>query len=108
MSTTSDFGQWQPIASAPRDGRRVLVVLRASEQGGAEVDVARWGRAERGGEECWVASDSDHECPISYEEAELAFWMPLPSTMPTASVPDLKARAPQPPPMPDETGGSGI
>jgi hypothetical protein len=78
----SDFGVWQPMANAPRDGTRVLVAIRASEQGPAEVDVARWGRAEPAGEECWVASDSDHECIITYAEGELTSWMPLPTTLP--------------------------
>ena len=107
MSQASQFGEWRPMASAPRDGTRLLVAIRASEQGAAEVDVARWGRAERGGDERWVASDSDYEAPIFYEEHELTFWMPLPKTVPAPTVPDLRARAPKPPPS-DELGGSGI
>jgi hypothetical protein len=100
----SDFGQWQTMAGAPKDGTRVLVLIRATEQGPAEVDVARWSRPEPSGEECWVASDSDHECVIAYAEAELTSWMPLPSTLPKLRVPFRGAV----PPEEEEMSGSGI
>ena len=51
----NSYGEWRSMAEAPRDGTRVLVMLRASEQGPAEVDVARWGRAKSRGE-CWMAA----------------------------------------------------
>ena len=35
-------GQWQPMETAPKDGQRILVVLHASEQWPAEVDLVRW------------------------------------------------------------------
>ena len=38
---------WRNMASAPRDGSRILVTVRSSEQGPAEVDMAYWSRAER-------------------------------------------------------------
>src|SRR5260370_6342960 len=103
MSAT-DFGRWQPMASAPRNGTRVLVAIRASEQGPAEVDVARWAKPEPGAEERWVASDSDHECVIAYAEAELVSWMPLPSTMPQRR----SAYQGIAPPTDEKMSGSGI
>ena len=99
----SDFGQWQKMADAPRDGTRVLVLIRASEQGPAEVDVARWSWADNMGEEGWIASDSDHDCIFTYAEAELMAWMPLPSVMPKLRTPYLG-----PIPTDEEIGGSGI
>ncbi|MBV9221321.1 MAG: hypothetical protein JOY94_18020 [Methylobacteriaceae bacterium] len=103
----AEVDQWQPMASAPRDGTRVLVVIRASEQGPAEVDVARWGRPEPLAEACWVSSDSNHDCVIAYAEAELAYWMPLPSSLPKLRS-SYRAFAPELPKDADEMGGSGI
>ena len=77
------------MASAPRDGTQVLVAIRSSEQGPAEVDVVRWTRAELPGEEFWIATDSDPGCRVSYSNAELTGWMPLPSPLPRLrSAPD--------------------
>ena len=36
--------RWRQMASAPRDGSRILVTVRPVEQGPAEVDVAFWAR----------------------------------------------------------------
>ena len=80
--TEPDAGQWQPLASAPTDGTRVLVAVRASEQGPAEVDVVRWTKAQGSGEECWIATDSDPDCRVVYADAELSGWMPLPTPLP--------------------------
>lgn len=77
-----DFGEWQKMASAPRDGSKVLVALKASEQGPAEVDVARWARSPQSGEACWIAADSDPTCPVAYADSDLAYWMKLPTTLP--------------------------
>lgn len=96
---------WKPMARAPKDGSRILVVIRASEQGPSDVDVVRWGRPKRSGDDCWVSTDSSHDCAIIYEEVELAFWMPLPSTIAPVRTPDLASRLPE---VPEETGGSGI
>jgi hypothetical protein len=73
-----DFGEWRPMTTAPKDGRWVRLLVRASEQGSAEVDVARWGRSEEAKLWCWVAADSDRGCVIFYSEAEVASWAPLP------------------------------
>ena len=81
MDETS-YGDWMDMASAPRDGTRVLVEIRASEQGPAEVDMVRWARPERGGEAGWVSAESDPGAAIFYAEAELSGWMPLPSPLP--------------------------
>ena len=105
-----NFGEWRDMASAPKDGTRVLVALRASEQGAAEVDMARWARPDRASEECWVAVDSDPGCVIVYEETELLSWMPLPTPVPKlraarsgAGRPESAKRGSH-----DEMGGSGI
>jgi hypothetical protein len=74
--------QWKPIASAPREGTRILVAIRPSEQGPAEVDVVRWSRAGVPGEEVWIATDSDTVAPVAYADVELSGWMPLPSPLP--------------------------
>ena len=41
---SSEFGTWRRMSEAPRDGVRVIVALRGTEQGPAEVDIARWAR----------------------------------------------------------------
>jgi hypothetical protein len=103
-----DFGEWRRMAEAPRDGSRVLVAMRASEQGPAEVDMARWARPDRSAEPCWIAVDSDPDCQIVYADAELIGWMPLPTPMPRLR----SAREPKRPDDAardvDEGGGSGI
>jgi hypothetical protein len=105
-----DFGQWRSMASAPKNGSRILVAMRATEQGPAEVDVARWAKPDRSGEECWIAADSDPGCVIVYAEAELVSWMPLPTPVPP--LPSVRA-GPARPNAPrgtdaEEIGGSGI
>jgi len=107
---TESHGGWRDMASAPRDGTKVLVAVRESEQGAAEVDVVRWAKPERSAEECWIAVDSDPGCVIGYEEAELWSWMPLPNPIPrlrsarsAAAPPEYTERGNQ-----DEIGGSGI
>ena len=112
------FGEWREMASAPRNGSRILVAVRASEQGPAEVDVARWAKPDRDGEECWIADDSDPGCRIIYAEGELVSWMPLPTPVPPLrSSPVAASRRPSPaaigadgtrPAPGDEIGGSGI
>jgi hypothetical protein len=105
-----DFGKWRPMASAPKNGSRILVAVRATEQGPAEVDVARWAKPDRWGEECWIAADSDPGCVIIYAEPELISWMP----MPTPLAPLRSGVATQPRPKAptaaeiEEIGGSGI
>ena len=55
------------MASAPKDGTLVLVAIRESEQGPAQVDVARWTKPARANEKCWVSAEfgarrADHLC----------------------------------------------
>lgn len=103
----SDFGEWRDMVNAPRDGTRILVQLRASEQGPAEVDMVRWARPERSGEECWISTDSDPGFPIIYAEAEVSCWMPLPTPLPRLRpLPSGRPAAGRPDPY--EIGGSGI
>jgi len=74
--------RWRHMASAPRDGSRVLVTVRPSEQGPAEVDVAYWSHGDQFGPEGWRASDSSPGCIIEYAESELKCWMPMPAANP--------------------------
>jgi len=105
----ADFGQWRAMASAPRDGSRVLVAVRESEQGPAEVDVARWTRPDRAAEPCWIAADSDPDCVIVYAEAELLCWMPMPTPSPKLRSTRNAAAAPGAAvESEEEIGGSGI
>ncbi|WP_274629427.1 hypothetical protein [Arvimicrobium flavum] len=69
---------WHHMKSAPKDGSRILVTVRPSEQGAAEVDVAYWARADQFGMEGWRAADSYPGHMIGYAEPELKCWMPLP------------------------------
>lgn len=98
------------MASAPKDGTRVLVEIRASEQGPAEVDVARWAKPERSPEACWISTESDPGALITYAETEVSGWMPLPSPIPKlrqASPASRSAAAGDRTPD-EEIGGSGI
>ena len=101
-------GEWRTMASAPRDGSRLLVVIRASEQGAADVDVVRWAKSRRSVEPCWTSTDSSHDCPIVYDDWEVAFWMPLPSSMPAVRTPGMASQLPEFPRDGQEIGGSGI
>jgi hypothetical protein len=96
--------RWRHMAGAPRDGSRILVTVRSSEQGPAEVDVAYWSNGDRFGAEGWRASDSAPGCIVQYAEPELKCWMPMPS----ASI--TRASAPTPWEGDDEEqlDGSGI
>lgn len=106
--TDLNFGEWQDIATIPRDGTRILVEIRASEQGGAEVDMVRWAKPDRWGEACWMAVDSDPDCLVSYEETELRSWMPLPTPLPKLRSSRNLASVPFAGKGDEETGGSGI
>ena len=106
MSGT-DFGVWRPIATAPRDGARLLVVIRASEQGAGEVDVVKWGLPKHSSDDCWIAVDSDAECQFVYTDTELVYWMPLPTNFPTRRAALLDTNLPEPPFL-SEDSGSGI
>jgi hypothetical protein len=102
MATSLD--RWQKMASAPRDGRKILVAVGSTEQGPAELDVVHWGVDPSSGES-WIASDSDDGAVFAYGDAELLGWMLLP-----AKLPPLRSRQPAPKPSaePHEGEGSGI
>ena len=100
--------QWRKMTSAPKDGSRILVVIRGSEQGPADVDVVRWTHHKRDAEPCWVSTDSSADCAIVYEGWEVAFWMPLPASIAPVRTPGLAAQLPDFPRDGQETGGSGI
>lgn len=69
---------WRHMATAPRDGTRILVTVRPVEQGPADVDVAYWAQADSQGIEGWRAADSAPGAVIGYADPELKCWMPLP------------------------------
>jgi hypothetical protein len=71
--------RWRHMASAPKDGSRILVTIHPSEQGPAEVDLAYWSHGDQFGAEGWRASDSSPGRIIAYVEPELKCWMPMPS-----------------------------
>ena len=100
--------RWRPMITAPKDGTRIIVVIRHSEQDPADIDVVRWAQARRSGDPCWTSTDSSHDCAIMYEDWEVAHWMALPSTMPSVRTPDMAARLPAFPHNGEEIGGSGI
>lgn len=87
----TESGRWFTMKSAPRDGSRILVTLRESEQGPAQVDVAYWARADRFGMEGWRSSDSHPGQIVAYADPELLCWMPLPAANPEAvgALPDM-------------------
>ncbi|MDR3463504.1 MAG: hypothetical protein P4L76_14425 [Beijerinckiaceae bacterium] len=99
---------WQPMATAPKDGTRILATVRPTEQGPTEVDVVRWNKPRLDDDFCWMATDSSHDCPIVYENWELSHWMPLPSGIPDVKTPGFVAQLPVVPRSDDELDGSGI
>jgi hypothetical protein len=74
-----DPDRWRHIRSAPRDGSRILVTIRPSEQGPGTVDLVYWSNGDQYGGEAWRSSDSTPGRIIEYAEPELKCWMPLPS-----------------------------
>lgn len=96
----ADATGWRRMDNAPKDGTRILVTTRSSEQGPAEVDVAHWARADQYGMEGWRSADSHPGQIIGYAEPELKCWMPLPNA----------GSAPMPTPWEEgqELFGSGI
>lgn len=70
--------RWRQMPSAPKDGSRILVTIRPSEQGPAEVDLAYWSHGDQYGGEGWRSSDSSPGRIIEYSEPELKCWMALP------------------------------
>lgn len=79
-----DESGWRHMSSAPKDGTRILVTVRSSEQGPAEVDVAYWARADQFGIEGWRAADSHPGNIVGYADPEMKCWMPLPKAGATA------------------------
>jgi len=102
--------QWRHMSSAPQDGQRILVTVRPSEQGPAEVDVAYWARADQYGIEGWRAGDSHAGHVIGYADPELKCWMPLPEAKPGAAPGEPPSTLPAPWSGKDaeELFGSGI
>lgn len=96
--------RWRHMASAPKDSSRILVTVRSSEQGPAEVDVAYWSHGDQFGAEGWRASDSSPGRIVEYAESELKCWMPLPS----ANLDRASAPSPWEGEDDEELDGSGI
>jgi hypothetical protein len=72
-------GRWRQMRSAPKDGSRILVTIRPSEQGPGAVDLVYWAKADQSGGDAWRSSDSAPGRVIEYAEPELKCWMPMPS-----------------------------
>ena len=70
--------RWRHMQSAPKDGSRILVTIRPSEQGPAAVDLAYWSNGDQYGGDGWRSSDSSPGRVIEYAEPELKCWMPMP------------------------------
>jgi hypothetical protein len=103
-----EASSWRHMKNAPKDGSRILVTVRSSEQGPAEIDVAYWSRADQFGIEGWRSADSHPGHIIGYADPELKCWMPLPK--PNASPDGSPAEMPAPWEGDDaeELYGSGI
>jgi hypothetical protein len=71
--------RWRQMRSAPRDGSRILVTIRPSEQGPGAVDLVYWSKGDQYGAEAWRSSDSAPGAIIEYAEPELKCWMPMPA-----------------------------
>jgi hypothetical protein len=88
--TMDEPSSWRHMRTAPRDGSRILMTIRPTEQGPGAVDLAFWSNGDQFGGEGWRSSDSKPGMIIEYAESELKCWMPLPSanlermTLPTA------------------------
>lgn len=66
------MSEWQPIKTAPRDGRKILVFEPKEEIfGGNWVDVVFWGY--NGHARGWLAANDEH---LSCDHP--THWMPLP------------------------------
>lgn len=74
----AELTQWRHMRTAPRDGSRILVTIRPSEQGPGAVDLAYWSNGDQYGGEAWRSSDSAPGRIIEYAEPELKCWMPMP------------------------------
>ena len=86
LSHSDNYAGWQSIATAPRDGRAILVMSddwpgtpdgRAEECNGHNTYVVEWGGGDEeglGGEWiCYMSMVQDPLCPITPTH-----WMPLP------------------------------
>jgi hypothetical protein len=103
----AELERWRTMTSAPKDGSRVLVTVRSSEQGPAQVDVAYWARRDQFGVEGWRSSDSHPGQIVAYADPELQCWMPLPSANPDSLTPPLDLPEPWSGDE-EELDGSGI
>lgn len=89
--------RWRSMATAPKDGRRILVTVDASEQGPAFVDEAFWAPADAHEPEGWRSAESGMN--VGYADTEVRSWLPVAE----------RAQRPAPWLGPDEElDGSGI
>jgi hypothetical protein len=105
-----DAAKWRPMSSAPRDGTRILVTVRPSEQGPAAVDLAYWAKADQYGIEGWRAADSYPGLVVGYADPELQCWMPMPGASTDRETPIVRSELPKPwvGKEGEEFSGSGI
>lgn len=71
--------RWRHMRTAPRDGSRILVTIRSSEQGPGAVDLAYWSKGDQFADGGWRSSDSSPGLIVEYAEPELKCWMPMPT-----------------------------
>lgn len=76
------MSDWQPIETAPKDGTRLLVLVRPSGHWSAEVNIARWGDPEPFDEPCWVGDSAGPGYTLSWDDGEISHWMPIPDSTP--------------------------
>jgi hypothetical protein len=81
-ATMEELGQWRSMRSAPKDGSRILITIRSSEQGPGAVDLAYWSNGDQYGGEAWRSSDSAPGRIVEYSEPEMKCWMPMPTADP--------------------------
>ncbi len=76
---------WQPIATAPKNGTHVLVIVMTSKE--PRADIAHWNEGEwrAGTDDCWDDARGKGGEVLGYY-ADATHWMPLPAP-PTSPAP---------------------
>lgn len=63
--------QWQPIETAPRDGRLILAWERGTR-------IAWWGEVDSSNTHGWASGELAHDEAWWHDECQPTLWMPLP------------------------------
>jgi hypothetical protein len=67
------LSEWQPVTTAPKDGREILIVYPAAS--GRRVTAARW-HTERGPHDF---RSQWHTLSVWLDDSDIAAWMPMPA-----------------------------